>query len=214
MTLEEIIEKTNHIPSSVYEPEQEMWLKYLKDLPDNTFIVDFGTGWGKSAASLALACPQGHVFTFDKGEVYVLQKNVSSLEEYGEQVIKNLSGINNVTSAYNGGSLDTATLEVVKEQMRELGKNEIDVLNIDSDHTYESTMQEIKIWIPLVKKGGFVMFHDYEHPKAPGVGEAIHELISYKDGLNDWIDDSKPFKLEFLEKVYHPKVTTAIFKKL
>src|SRR3990167_1234378 len=71
MTIEEILERTKHIPSSVHAPEQEMWLQELKDLPSGTVIVDFGTGHGKSASSLALACLQGKVVTFDPGLPYI-----------------------------------------------------------------------------------------------------------------------------------------------
>jgi hypothetical protein len=53
----------------------------------------------------------------------------------------------------------------------------IDVLNIDSDHTYETTLEEIKRWVPFVKPGGLVFFHDYDHPRCPGVRQAIDELV-------------------------------------
>jgi len=71
LTDEEIIQACSKIPSSVFEPEQRMWWRYLKDLPNSPTIVDFGTGHGKSAASLALACPQGIVYTFDPGLPYI-----------------------------------------------------------------------------------------------------------------------------------------------
>lgn len=204
MTLEEIIKRTDHIPSSVYEPEQALWLKYLSDLPGNPLIVDFGTGWAKSAVSLALACPQAKVVTFDIGETYVLHGNVGSLEEYEAKVADNIrrAEVTNIRHTV-AHSLDQFLISTP-----------IDVLNIDSDHTYETTKEEITKWLPLVKPGGLVMFHDYRHPNAPGVSEAIEELISYKDGEEDFTNPFKPFRLELIDKAYHPKVTTAIFKKI
>lgn len=206
MELKELIKRTDHIPSSVYEPEQALWLKYLKDLPGTPMIVDFGTGWGRSAASLALACPQAMVTTFDIGVTYVQHGNVKTLEEYKEVVAGYLgkAGVTNVKHEIMN-SLDPNSVEGEEPF--------IDVLNIDSDHSYEATVKEMAKWIPLVKKGGIIMFHDFEHPNAPGVGEAIHELVSYKDGNKDYTDDKKPYKLELIDKAYHPKVTTAIFIK-
>ena len=207
MLFQELLEKTKHIPSSVYEPEQEMWLKYLAPIEGNPLLVDFGTGWGKSAVSLALTCPQAEVVTFDPGDVYCLQRNVENHEAYLEKVRGYIetAGVTNIRHLLgNSTTIDQPAVT---------GGREIDILNIDSDHTYETTTKEIKRWVPLVKLGGIVMFHDYEHPNAPGVGIAIKELVSFKDGANDFTDDAKPFKLRFIEKAVHPKVTTVLFIK-
>ena len=211
MTIEEILEKTNHIPSSVYAEEQTLWLKYLKDLPEHPLIIDFGTGWGKSAVSLGLACPQGMVLTFDTGTVYVLHDNVKNLNEYALQVEENIrkSGVANVQH-FLKSSIEGNPQEFVIKFGKKTG---IDVLNIDSDHDYEITKKEMRAWMPLVKTGGIIMFHDYEHPMCPGVGEAIHELCHYQDD-NGKLYTGTEFNLELIDKARNPKVTTAIFRKL
>lgn len=201
MTIEEIIERTDHIPSSVYPSEQAMWLKYFHSLPEGTKIVDFGTGWGKSAASLSLACPHGFVITFDKGEVYVMHGNVPNLEAYAEAVGRYLdkADIINCIHLYGADSLDPQTMI---EVMEEVDKDEIDILNFDSEHSYEMTLAELKIWLPKVKIGGFISVHDWEHPDCPGVTEAWNEYI--KSGV---------VSVEFVDKSVGPKVTTALFRR-
>lgn len=167
MTAEQLIQACNHIPSSVHEPEQEMWWRRLHDYPGSPVIVDFGTGHGKSASSLALACPQGTVFTFDPGLPYI---NGGCNEEQYEQETRDFiakSGATNVVFSRESS--------LVKEW-----DTPIDVLNIDSDHTYETTLDEINRWLPFVKPGGLVFFHDYDHPRCPGVRQAIDELIPSK----------------------------------
>ena len=210
MTIEEIVKRTDHIPSSVYPPEQEMWLKYLYDLPEGTKIVDFGTGWGKSAASLSLACPHGFVVTFDKGDVYVMHKNVSDLGEYGLKVagyFRDAGVENNVRHFYDADSLSPETM---KKVMEVVGKDEIDVLNVDSGHSYETTLEELKLWAPKVRIGGFISLHDWEHPKAPGVREGWDAYMAQGD-----------IKVEFLglagcpdEFTVPPLVTMALFRRI
>ncbi len=52
----------------------------------------------------------------------------------------------------------------------------IDFLFIDSDHTYEYTLQEIKAWLPKVKDGGYIGGHDYVK-EYPGVIKAVNEIF-------------------------------------
>jgi len=169
MTIKEIIERTNHILSDVHEQEQEMWLKIISKL-DKPLIVDFGTGHGKSASTLALANQNGFVYTFDPGFPYI---NAGCDEEQYEKETRKFiadSGAKNV-KFYRVSSLN-----------KEWGE-QIDVLNIDSDHTYETTKAEIIRWVPFVKQGGLVFFHDWEHPRCPGIRQAVDELIPSKYNL-------------------------------
>ena len=57
--------------------------------------------------------------------------------------------------------------------------NDIDFLFVDADHEYESVKKDIKAWLPKVKVGGKILFHDYE--SWPGVTKAVNEAI--EDGL-------------------------------
>lgn len=189
MTIEEVIKRTDHIPSSVHPPEQEMWLDMISKLPGNPLIVDFGTGWGKSASSLGLSNPNSVVYTFDIGLVHM---NASrSKEQYIQEVNDYItkSGATNVH--FTLGS----SLEVPWDK-------EIDVLNIDSDHLYETTKLEVNRWLPFVKAGGLVFLHDWDHPRCPGVRQAWDELVPSK------------FNLESLRITRAGEIQCAAFRKL
>jgi predicted O-methyltransferase YrrM len=41
-----------------------------------------------------------------------------------------------------------------------LGRKKIDLLFIDGDHTYEGVKADFEKYLPLVKKGGLIAFHD------------------------------------------------------
>lgn len=51
-------------------------------------------------------------------------------------------------------------------------KPPFDVVFIDALHDYDSVMQDISLWWPLVREGGFICGHDYQH-KFPGVMRAV-----------------------------------------
>lgn len=59
----------------------------------------------------------------------------------------------------------------------------IDVVFIDALHDYESVKQDIALWWPLVREGGYLCGHDYNH-KWPGVMRAVAEAFPlFKVGL-------------------------------
>ena len=51
--------------------------------------------------------------------------------------------------------------------------DELDVLYIDGDHSYEGVKKDIEIYTPSVRVGGYVLFHDYLGEE--GVRLAIEE---------------------------------------
>lgn len=188
MKIEKILKATAHIPSSVHELEQRMWHRFLKGLSSKLVIVDFGTGWAKSACSLGLICPKATVYTFDHGLPHI--NKFRSKEQYIQEVKDYIakSGAENVNFTF-GSSLEVPW------------SKKIDILNIDSDESYEHAKKEIKRWLPFVKKGGLVFFHDYTHPKCHGVRQAIDELIP------------KKFPMKLLKAVQAGAVKCACFRK-
>ncbi len=54
----------------------------------------------------------------------------------------------------------------------------IDLLWIDADHRYKSCKRDIEDWLPLVKKKGYIVFHDYiPHLSNKRVKRAVDEKI-------------------------------------
>lgn len=46
---------------------------------------------------------------------------------------------------------------------------------IDADHSYEGVTRDIRAWIPKLRSGGVMAFHDYENP-AYGVKKAVQDF--------------------------------------
>ncbi len=47
-----------------------------------------------------------------------------------------------------------------------------DIIFIDAAHDYDNALADIKAWWPLVREGGYICGHDYQH-KFPGVMRAV-----------------------------------------
>lgn len=58
------------------------------------------------------------------------------------------------------------------EAVSHFSKNAIDIAFIDAGHDYENALADIKAWWPLVRDGGYLCGHDYQH-QFPGVMRAV-----------------------------------------
>lgn len=53
-----------------------------------------------------------------------------------------------------------------------------DFVFIDADHSYEGVMRDLRVWLPLVKAGGWIGGHDYDHPHQGEVKRVVDEFFS------------------------------------
>jgi hypothetical protein len=56
-------------------------------------------------------------------------------------------------------------------------KEQLDFVYIDAEHTYQAVRLDISNWYPIVRNGGVVGGHDYQHPYHPGVKQAVDEFF-------------------------------------
>ncbi|MFH0936550.1 MAG: class I SAM-dependent methyltransferase [Candidatus Woesearchaeota archaeon] len=78
------------------------------------------------------------------------------------KLYKSFVKINQKINLIRANSHDNTTLENVKSL---LGKNKLDFLFIDGDHTYDGVKKDFGMYSPLVKKGGIIALHDIaKHP--------------------------------------------------
>lgn len=53
----------------------------------------------------------------------------------------------------------------------------LDIIFIDGNHKYEYVYDDINTWKSKVKKGGFLVGHDYGYPEMEGVAKAVDKLL-------------------------------------
>lgn len=69
--------------------------------------------------------------------------------------------------------------------VKNLKDNSLDFVYIDGNHSYKYVFQDINLWTPKVKKGGFISGHDIILNK--GVSKAVKEFC-FKRNINFIID--------------------------
>jgi hypothetical protein len=97
---------------------------------------------------------------------------------------------------YNQNLKDTNTRELIKdikkcswEAAEDFEDGSVDFVFIDADHAYESTLKDIRAWLPKIRKGGILAGHDYVE-KWKGVKQAVDECfdnVNTSDGNTWWI---------------------------
>ncbi len=119
-------------------------------------VVEIGAG--HTTIPLLLACRRngGTLFSTDIGYVDKLVKDVWKFPYVDNWTFK--FGIDSV------------------EMGRQWNSGEIDLIYLDTSHTYEQTSKEIEVWEPNLKVGGWLVFHDVQSC-VTGVFRAISELI-------------------------------------
>ena len=62
-------------------------------------------------------------------------------------------------------------------------KEKIDLLFIDTSHELQHTKNELLKFVPFVKHGGYIIMHDFNHPKhLKAINQASDEYFTGKEG--------------------------------
>jgi hypothetical protein len=74
-----------------------------------------------------------------------------------------------------------ASVEMVQGDMFAIGADwsePLDVVYLDADHSYESTVRALDVWQPHIRPGGIMAGHDYNPTAWPGVVRAVDERFA------------------------------------
>lgn len=178
-----IVEESSHATAFDKEEAEALYQLLRLAVADEANIVEVGVEFGRSTsifASVAKFKPGWHFTAIDNwsGEYH------SAAEAHVKDQMKKYDWKFDLVSA--------ESVSYSKEY-----KKEIDVLHIDADHTFASVLADCMAWVPKVKKGGFVLFDDFEHPSLPDVAEAVDRYCEKHDNIR-FLD--KASKLGIFEK--------------
>jgi predicted O-methyltransferase YrrM len=152
----------------------------LANIPEDGTFVELGAWLGKSSSYLCDKATHQNITIIDswKGspnELTTTHKLATQVDIY-DLFLENMG-----ERKYN----------VIKGESKVAAKmfldESLDVVFIDLTHTYEAVKEDIKLWLPKVKKGGFIAGDDY-HENWKGVIQAVDELLPHATFIDDcWI---------------------------
>ena len=135
--------------------------------------VDLGTYKGLSAACLSTACKRVH--TVDCYEDLPAGTFADTLcpERY-ETELRDYTLEENQALATRLGNVTVQAADVAQAG-HDWGGPPVDILLVDADHSEEATMRATLAWLPRMRDGATVVFHD-DNSLHPGVQSAIAQL--------------------------------------
>ena len=140
----------------------------------NARIVEIGTFMGISAKVMALSSPTSHVTCIDPYLTVHPSSGLSDPEYVYEQCRKAISGLN------------CTLIRDLSENVGKTWDKPIDFLHIDGDHRCWPLTKDIFLFVPHVKSGGYVFFHDYVVNGSEDEGGMVKEVVNFfKDQFFD-----------------------------
>ncbi len=125
--------------------EYKAWLEDIREMHLKT-ILEIGTYRGRTTWLLSRACPSDTLIVTVEIKDGAPWVDIEQMGLPGQEIISLV-----------GDSRDESTLHVVETILE---GEQVDLLFIDSDHSYETTAREVALYSPLVKDGGSVGLHD------------------------------------------------------
>lgn len=135
-------------------------------------IVEFGSLHGRSTRALADHC-QGTVWAVDPWGGF-----------YDDESGDDLKAVDTYVYPYFkrnlGDHISTGRVIPVRNFSHSFTLPfEVDMIFIDGDHRYESVIRDLDKAMQLVRKGGLISGHDYNHPLWVGVKRAVDDRFSH-----------------------------------
>jgi hypothetical protein len=129
-------------------------------------IVELGTKYGASTSAFVAACENGKC---DRAISYDIDPMCSSLYQ--------IPGYKKYWELKEHSSISHDPL----------APNKIDVLFIDTIHTYEHVTKELDLWVPKLNHTATILFHDTENPE---VKKAIEEHPLLKNMKKEYLTNN------------------------
>jgi predicted O-methyltransferase YrrM len=166
-SLNEVVKISNEINNQTFHHHYYILYDIANSYSDDYKLnyVEIGCYAGGSAC-LMLQRENTNVFSIDLGNPInpeIVKQNVNKLNKH-----------NNNYYYIKGSSHDLEILNKLIEYT-----NEIDILFIDGDHSYNGVILDFEMYSKLVKSGGYIIFDDYnDYQYSPQVKPAVDNIVS------------------------------------
>lgn len=163
-------------------PEVEALRSVVLSLPNNSICVNIGAGPGTS------------------GMVFMECENVALF--YTVDIFngtRGIGGLGNERGAFRmNGMEDPNRHQQICGDSAEVGRNwtegEVNMVFVDGDHG-PHCCDDINAWLPHIKKGGVIAFHDYVEYPWQDVWKCVNELVASKYKLIKTVESFSAFRV-------------------
>lgn len=168
MTFEDTWQEAEKIVGYLFKEEGHVLHNLAVQIPENGIIVELGSFCGKSSRILA------EVARDKKSKLYCVDSFVPHFDGVPtppEEALKSFTQ-HVLTPFYDN-------VELIKLDTTEASryfKKQIDFIFIDADHSLDGVRLDCEHWLPMLKSGGVVAFHDY-HSDWKEVKQAADEFV-------------------------------------
>jgi hypothetical protein len=153
-----------------------LYSQLVRVLPEKGTFVEVGVWKGRSLAYFIVEAINAN----KNFNIYAVDTWEGSPEHKSDNAIINNTLFEEFTDNLTSVKDKFKALQMTSKQASELFKNEsIDGIFIDAAHEYEAVKEDLELWYPKVKSGGYFCGHDYS-AGWPGVVQAVNEFFVNK----------------------------------
>lgn len=169
MTCEEVKEAVSNIPTFITDEDIECYFKYANKF-DYGWILDLGTGWGKSMLSLALSNKTNAVISCDPGDYPIYQNWAKDTKEYGEKINKLIedNDLVGVVTFYPIEAKSMVNLIDTRINLIHID-NWVEINNTDSSPLLDKC-------VDLLFKDGYLLVRNYGRSDREGWNESVGKI--------------------------------------
>lgn len=148
-------------------PELDALEAVISGLDDGSIAVNIGAGFGTSGLCFIQSPKIAKLYTIDL--FALMEENGLGSLEFERRSFTRF-----------GYDKDPRYMQINMDSVlagRAWLFEDVDMIFLDGDHTFDHCHQDIEVWLPHIKYGGIFAFHDYHEPNWMGVTESIDELL-------------------------------------
>lgn len=133
----------------------------MKQLPPESKIVELGSFQGRSSIMIASALSTDSI--------------LYCIDNFSESLGILSAFMNNIAEYKVNNKIRFLIMDTI-EAAKEFEDKSIEIVFLNTNHSYESVKQDLLQWCPKIRMGGFLICNDFTSPDHPEVREAINAL--------------------------------------
>lgn len=156
----------------------------------NPSIVEVGVLWGDFSAQILSELKPSSLLLVDLWAAY----DYGYADPHNKDQAWHDANYRGVESRFSGNPEVTILRELstrAADFMRMMG-GLYDIVYIDANHSYKSTLADLKAWAPCVRAGGYLAGHDYVNRLDFGVIDAVTEFCKEGWVVQDVTEEEWP----------------------